>query len=146
MAITFELVSQGPNHLTYLATATAVTGTNTGTIQWTGAGDADVALSDADVGGLMKEIVDTAVTSDAEAQRLMLDWGALGSSTPNITNVGGKRCRIYLTGILADGNSIQAWVLTAVNNGGHPEVQVETEQGAAQALIYIEAVGTPQRW
>lgn len=158
MPITFTLVSQGPGHVTYLANS-GLTSTDpeTGTIQPTGAGAADVPLQTAAPNGLIKELVLTPIISDAQAQRLMQDNGALGTAgTPTISNVQGKRCRIYIvpvTNTIVGSQIFGIWSLQAINSGGFAALAVAFRNNAGSqggsiqstALIYIEAIATPQR-
>jgi hypothetical protein len=156
MALAFVLVSKGSNHVTYRASVVAQS-TDVGTIQTTGAGDADVALRDAAVptagapynAGLLKEIVDmTTISTQAIARRQMLDWGLAPVVGDGILNVPGKRCRAYVQGInpVAAADNAE-WSLDAdVGAGGGGEINVRVNNGAATtsfALITIEAIGTP---
>lgn len=152
MAITFALVSRGPNHLTYLADSTGTTAaSDTGRIQNTGAGDADVPLEDGFVAsggqipvehGLLYEIVTTAVANQAQAERLGKDVGLL-IGAPNITNVAGHRARVSVT----PESGLKAWNIVANVAGGRLVYDVAcTAAGLATALVHIEAVGTPEKF
>jgi hypothetical protein len=162
MAITFVLQSRGSNHAVYLATSTGTTAAfDTGTIQPTGAGDADVALEDAGVppagahwnAGLLKQVMDLAnIDSAAKARRQLLDMGGVGSVTAldGILNVAGKRCRAWIQPLLPTGGQVHKnWSLDADDSGAgnRGEYNVAcTAAGASAALIYIEALGTPQNF
>lgn len=149
MPVVFTLVSQGPHHLTYRCNADTTTlAPNTGTIQYSGAGDADVALEDAVVAGLLKKIIEVPVASDAEALRLLADVG-LGTGTPDLSNVDGHRARISIQGWNDGTLDDIAWSFNVVNNAGHPEIEVyvqETIANDAAAYLKIEAVGTPMKF
>jgi hypothetical protein len=156
MALAFVLVSKGSNHVTYRASVVGQTA-DTGTIQTTGAGNADVALRDAAVpdaganynAGLLKEIFDIAtITTQAMARRQMMDWGLAPVVGDGIVNVPGKRARAYIQGINPAAPADNArWSLDAdVGAGGGGEINVSVANAAAStsfALITIEAIGTP---
>ncbi len=162
MALIFTLVSAGSNHAVYVAQSTGTTAAfDTGTIQPTGAGDADVALEDAGVppaaahwnAGLLKQVMDLAnIDSQAKARRQLLDWGGVGSPTVNdgILNVAGKRCRAFIVPITPTGGEVlKSWAIDAddsgVGNRGEYNVAC-TAAGASRALVVIEAIGTPQQF
>jgi hypothetical protein len=157
MAITFELVSKGSNHLVYLASSGGTTAAfDTGTIQATGVGDADVALEDAAVpdpgaynAGQMKQIVDLAtIVSDSMARRQLLDWGLSQVIGDGIVNVPGKRMRASITQVVLSGQEASKhWSIDASSDGTRGQYDVCcTATGTARALVRIEAIGTPQQF
>ena len=164
MAITFALVSQGSNHLVYLATSGGSSAAlDTGTIQPTGLGDADVAMEDAVVppagapynAGLIKQVIDlTNITTQTRARKQLLDWGLLAvppTVGEQILNVPGKRCRAYFIPVTpGQGEVLKSWSIDADTNGA-PGTRGEynvaaTAVGVARALVVIEALGTPQQF
>lgn len=161
MAITFTLVSRGSNHLVYQAESSGSTlGFDTGTIQPTGVGDADVAMEDAAVppaganynAGLIKQVIDQVnVTTQAIARRQLLDQGLAPVVGDGIFNVPGKRCRAWIVPTVPTGGDVlKNWSIDADTNGApgtRGEYNVScTAAGTAGALIYIEALGTPQQF
>lgn len=129
----FTLVAAGPHHIRYLATADEQ-GPDGGTIQFSGAGDADVALYDAVVAGPLKEIIGSTVNLAAEASRLLMDDG-LGMGDPDITDGLG---RAVTTVIKRDGNPGE-WAVDALPDGnGHVRVVVLSAHDAPTSRAYVE--------
>lgn len=156
MAIIFTLVAQGSNHCEYIVQSTGSTAAfDTGTVQATGAGDANVALEDVGIppagahwnAGLLKQVMDLDNIADQDmARRQLLDWGLPPVVGDGILNVQGKRCRAYLVPILPAGPEVQKnWSIDADDDGaGKGEYNIAcTAVGSSRARLIIEAIGTP---
>jgi hypothetical protein len=160
MAITFTLVSQGSNHLVYLAESDggAQGLDDVGIIQnrAPATGGANVDLAAAAVppasapynAGLLKELIDQTVTTDTIARRKMLDWG-LGAVSDGLDYVPGKRLRATVEQICPT-DVLKSWGIDARTDGEatpYGEYVVTCDEvGAARALVRIEAIGTPQQF
>lgn len=152
MAITFELVSRGSNHVVYLANSTGSTLTEQGIIQFTGAGAADVALEDAANppdgeynAGAMLELVRLPITSKQQADRTYMDLGLAPGVGDGIANVQGKRMRAWVQPLT--GNVLKNWAISANFSAGRGQYVVQAGQtGAQEALVIIELIGTPQQF
>jgi hypothetical protein len=166
MAITFTLVSQGSNHLVYLASSSggAQGEDDIGIIQnrAPATGGANVDLAAASVppagvpynAGLLKELVDIEYTIASPvdlAHRQLLDWG-LGSAG-GIVSVPGKRLRATVEQVCPSDSPVEvlkSWGIDARSDGeatSYGEYVVTcSEVGAARALVRIEAIGTPQQF
>lgn len=129
----FTLVAAGPHHLRYLADANDEAGPDFGTIQLTGAGDADVAMADAVVAGPLKEIISAPVNNDVEARRLLMDDG-LGSGDPDIADGLGRA----VTTVLKRGGTTGEWAVDADNKGGGTEVEVNVFSINVGCQAYVE--------
>jgi hypothetical protein len=126
----FTLVAQGPHHLRYLADVGAEAAT-TGTIQLSGAGDADVALEDAVVAGPLKQIISAQVNNAAEARRLVMDDG-LGSGDPDITDGLGRA----VTTVVGRAGT-RVWQCDANDDAGAIEINVVADGDSCQAYVEI---------
>lgn len=130
----FTLIAQGPHHLRYLASADgSEVGSDAGTIQLSGAGDADVALEDAVVAGPLKEIIGATVADQAQARRLAMDAG-LGTGIPYITDGLGRA----VSTVGHRGGVTSTWSIDADDDGAGG---VEINVGAATAGVseaYVE--------
>ena len=124
----FTLVAAGPHHVRYLAYANDVAGT----IQFTGAGDADVALEDAVVAGPLKEIIGAAVFNAAEARRLGLDDGLL-AGIPDISNGLGRA----VTTVTKRDGAAGEWGVDADDNEAE-RVEINVVSAVIESWSYVE--------
>lgn len=129
----FTLVAAGPHHLRYLADANAQAGPDFGTIQLSGAGDADVPMSEAVVAGPLKEIITAPVADAAQARRLMMDDG-LGEGDPDITDGLGRA----VSTVVKRGGTIGEWAIDADNLGAGTDVEINVFSDNVGCQAYVE--------
>ena len=140
MALQFTFLRAFPNLLIYDAQADGGQSpgvVESGTIQSTGAGDADVALEDAVVAGPLKEIIDAVITTQDQARNLLL---SRGGGDPVLSNVASAICMVI--GTQVSSGQIPWGVDAQVNNGG-PALLIEgPSDDSVSAMVYIKFLHT----